>query len=230
MSLPAAYEELQTEENKDLLDKYRKGLAGPSDQIEIFDLIHTLSEKYGKKFKLSTVLKDSFDYTTFEIKRLDSEYHKWLKRQEKEDSPDMAPQGPGAPAIVGKAKEIGTGASKAMFEEVQAIGNMLVLEFIPKAAARGESLKDYVFKAIEIRETYGDQMEEMQQENEQLKALCSMFSEAVKPQFKQLAATRMYLDFTTGLMQLQAMGLNPDQKWIDEVTEKIEQALGVRIF
>jgi hypothetical protein len=230
MSVPTTIPELASGEATDLFDHYKTGQIGPSEELELFELIHSVAEKYEKKFKLAEVLKSSFDYTAFEVKRLDSEYHKWLKRQIKEDSPSLEPQGPASPAIMQKAKEVGTGASKAMFGEIQEIGNLLVLEFTPKAAARGEPLKEYVLKSIEIRETYGDHMEELQQENEQLKVLCSMFSEVVKPQFKQLAASRIYLDWTTGLMQLQAMGYAPNQKWVDEVTEKIEAAMGVKIF
>jgi hypothetical protein len=230
MSLPPALSELQTEEAKDLLETYRKGTIGPTGEIELFQLIFSLTEKYQKKFKLRDVLKASFDYTDFEVKRLDSEYHKWLKRQEKQDSPTMEPQGPGAPTIMAKSREIGTGATKALLGELQELGNVLVLQYAKNAADRGESLKDYVLKAIDIREAYGDAMEAMEQENDQLKVLCEMFAQAVKPQFKQLAATRMYLDWTTGLMQLQAMGITPDQKWVDEVTQRIEDAMDIRIL
>jgi hypothetical protein len=230
MSLPPAISELQSAEAKDLLDNYRKGTIGPTDEIELFELIHMITEKYQKKFKLRDALKSSFDYTDFEIKRFDSEYHKWLKRQEKLDSPTMEPQGPSAPTIATKAKQIGEGATKALLGELQELGNSLVLQYAKQAADRGESLKDYVLKSIEVRETYGDQMEALDQENAQLKVLCEMFAQAVKPQFKQLAATRMYLDWTTGLMQLQAMGFVPDQKWVDEVTQKIEDAMSIRIL
>jgi hypothetical protein len=230
MAVEPTIPELQIGEAKDLFDNYRKGAMGPSEEVELFELIHTIYEKYPKKFKLKDVLKSSFDYTDFEIKHLDNEYHRWLKRQEKADSPTLEPLGPASPAIVTKSKEIGTGATKALLGELQELGNVLVLQYAQKAALRGESLKDYVINCVEMREAYGDQMEAMQQENDQLKILCQMFAQAVKPQFKQLAAARMYLDWTTGLMQLQALGINLDQKWVDEVTNKIENAMQIRIL
>jgi hypothetical protein len=229
MSKPPTIPEIATGEAKDLFDHYRTGQIGQSEEIELFQLIQDIAQRYEKTFKLREVLRDNFDYSAFEIKRLDNEYHKWLKQQIKEDAPELKPEGPASPAIQQKAKEIGTGATKALLGELQELGNVLVLEHAKMASDRGESLKDYVLKSVEIRETYGDQMEALQQENEQLRALCGLFVEAIKPQFKQLAAARMYLDWVTSLMQLQVMGYVPEQKWVDDVTARIEQALQVRI-
>jgi G:T/U-mismatch repair DNA glycosylase len=229
MSVPTAIEELNLEQNKDLLKMFRTGTIGPTEEVQLFDLIYTLYEKYQKKLKLREVLKGSFDYTDFEFKRLDSEYRKYIRREEKTDSSALEPKGPEAPAIVAKSREIGTGATKALLGELQELGNILVLQYAAKASLRGESLKDYVVKSVEIREAYGDQMEAMQQENDQLKALCQMFAQAVKPQFKQLAATRMYLDWVTGLLQLQVLGIDLDKKWVDGVTARIEAAMGIQV-
>jgi hypothetical protein len=227
MSLPVAFEELKAGENVDLIQNYRKGVLGPSQEVELFELILSLKTKYDSKFKLSDVLKNNFDYVNLEIKRLDSEYHKWLKKQEKKDSPALAPTGASEPLIMTKSKDIGTGATKALLGELQELGNHLVLEVAPKAAIRGESLKEYVYKCIELRETYGDQMEAMAQENAQLKVLNSLLVEAAKPTFKQLAASRMYVDWQTTLMQLNVLGYAADEKWVSEVTARLEVALGV---
>jgi hypothetical protein len=229
MSLPAAFEELQLGENVDLIQNYRKGVLSQSQEVELFELLYQLKEKYKGAFKLADVLKNNFDYVQLEVKRLDGEYHKWLKKQEKADSPALTPPGPGEPAIVQKAKEIGTGATKALFSEIQEIGNLLVLTYAQKAAIRGESLKEYILKCIDLRETYGDQIEALAQENAQLKALSGMLVEAVKPSFKQLAAARMYLDWTTTLLQLNVLGITVDERWVDDVTAKVEAALGVVI-
>jgi len=221
--------ELQQAENRELFEHFRTGIAGPSEEVELFQLVCDLSERYQKVFKIRDVLKE-FQFTAFEAKRFDSEWHRWIKRQVKEEPEGTPPPGPAAPLIATKSKEIGTGATKAMFAEIQEIGNLLVLQYAAKAAVRGENLKDYIIKCIELRETIGDQVEAIQQENQLLKSLCSMFAQALKPNFKQLAATRMYLDWTTGLMQLQALGIELSQTYIDEVTSKIEQAMGIQIL
>jgi hypothetical protein len=229
MSIQPTIPELQTEETKDLLDHYRKGAAGPSEEIELFQLINDLKQRYQKTFKLRDVLKKSFDYTDYEIKHLDSEFNRWLKRQVKEDGPATEPQGPAPPAITAKAKEIGTGATKALLGELQELGNILVLQYGQKAALRGLGVKDYVLKCVDFYEQYGDQTEALIQENESLKALTNILVQAVKPQFKLMAATRMYLDFVTQIIQIGALGYEVDESFISEVTRKLELAMGIKL-
>ena len=229
MALSPTVPELQTEESKDLFNHYKTGVIGPTEEVELFELIANLKERYQKTFKLRDVLKKSFDYTDFEVKRLDSEYNKWFKRQVKEDSPPTEPQGPAAPAIVQKAREVGIGATKALLGELQELGNVLVLQYAQKAALRGEGLKDYVIKCVDMREQYGDQMEAMLQENENLKALCGILVQAVKPEFKQMAATRIYVDFILQTIQFSALGYELEEGFVNSVMQKIELAMGTRI-
>ena len=229
MALAPTIPELQTEESKDLFNHYKTGVIGPTEEVELFELIRSLKERYQKTFKLRDVLKKSFDYTDFEFKRLDSEYNKWFKRQEKEDAPGNEPQGPAGPAISAKSREIGTGATKALLGELQELGNVLVLQYAQKAALRGDGLKDYVIKCVDMREQYGDQMEAMTQENENLKALTGILVQAIKPEFKQMAATRIYVDFITQIMQLSALGYELEEGYISTVMEKIELAMGTKI-
>lgn len=229
MALAPTIPELQTEETKDLFNHYKTGVIGPTEEVELFELIADLKERYQKTFKLRDVLKKSFDYTDFEIKRLDSEYNKWFKRQIKEDAPANEPQGPAAPAIQAKAREVGTGATKALLGELQELGNVLVLQYAQKAALRGEGLKDYVIKCVDMREQYGDQMEAMTQENENLKALTSILVQAVKPEFKQMAATRIYVDFILQVIQLSALGFELEDSFVSTVMGNIELAMGTKI-
>ena len=230
MALSPSLPELQTEEAKDLFNHFKTGVMGPTEEIELFELIANLKERYQKTFKLKDVLKQSFDYTTFEIKRLDTEYNRWFKRQEKEDGPATEPQGPAAPAIAAKAKEVGTGATKALLGELQELGNVLVLQYAQKAALRGEGLKDYVIKCVEMREQYGDQMESMLQENENLKALTSILVQAVKPEFKQMAATRIYTDFILQIIQLSALGYELEEGVLNTIMGNIELAMRTKIL
>ena len=137
MAVEPQIPELQAAENKDLLDLYKKGTIGAEEEVQLFELIYSLKEKYQKKFKLRDVLKSSFDYTDFEVKRLESEYNKWLKREEKNDSSILTPPGPAAPTIITKAKQVGEGATKALLGELQELGNILVLQYGQKAALRG---------------------------------------------------------------------------------------------
>ena len=139
------------------------------------------------------------------------------------------PQGPAGPAISAKSREIGTGATKALLGELQELGTVLVLQYAQKAALRGEGLKDYVIKCVDMREQYGDQMEAMTQENENLKALTRILVQAIKPEFKQMAATRIYVDFITQIMQLSALGYELEEGYISTVMEKIELAMGTKI-
>jgi hypothetical protein len=229
MAVESTIPELQTEETKDLFNHYKTGVIGPTEEVELFELIANLKGRYLKTFKLRDVLKKSFDYTDFEIKRLDSEFNKWLKRQEKTDAPAAEPQGPAAPAISAKAREIGTGATKALLGELQELGNVLVLQYAQKAALRGEGLKDYVIKCVDMREQYGDQMEAMTQENENLKALTAIFVQAVKPEFKRMAATRIYVDFILQTIQLSALGYELDESFVSTVMGNIELAMGTKI-
>jgi hypothetical protein len=229
MALSPSLPELQTEEAKDLFNHYKTGVIGPTEEVELFELIANLKERYQKTFKLRDVLKTSFDYTAFEIKRLDSEYNKWFKRQIRNDEAPAEPQGPAAPAISAKSKEIGTGATKALLGELQELGNVLVLQYAQKAALRGEGLKDYVIKCVEMREQYGDKMEAMTQENENLKALTSILVQAVKPEFKQIVATRIYTDFILQLIQLSALGYELEENFVNTVMGNIELAMGTKI-
>ena len=229
MAVEPTIPELQTAETKDLFKHYKTGAIGPTEEVELFELIASLKNKYQKTFKLRDVLKKCFDYTDFEIKRLDSEFNKWFKRQEKADGEINKPEGPAAPTIMAKSREIGTGATKALLSELQELGNVLVLQYAQKAALRGEGLKDYVIKCVEMREEYGDKMEEMLQENENLKALTGILVQAIKPEFKQMAATRIYVDFITQIMQLSALGYELEEGYISTVMEKIELAMGTKI-
>ena len=229
MAVVSPIQELQTGEAKDLFDHYKTGVIGPTEEVELFQLIASIKEKYQKTFKLKDVLAKSFDFTAFEIKRFDSEFTRWLKRQVKDDAPEMKPEGPAPPAIIQKAREVGTGATKALLGELQELGNVLVLQYAQKAALRGEGLKDYVIKCVEMREQYGDQMEAMTQENENLKALTGILVQAIKPEFKQMAATRIYVDFITQIMQLSALGYELEEGYISTVMEKIELAMGTKI-
>jgi hypothetical protein len=228
MSVLSPIPELQTGEAKDLFDHYKTGVIGPTEEVELFQLIASIKEKYQKTFKLKDVLAKSFDFTAFEIKRFDSEFTRWLKRQVKEDAPEMKPEGPAPPAIIQKAREVGTGATKALLGELQELGNVLVLQYAQKAALRGEGLKDYIIKCVEMREQYGDQMEAMTQENTSLKALTNILVQAVKPQFKRMAATRMYLDFVTQIIQIGALGYEINEGFIAEVTQKLDLAMGIK--
>jgi hypothetical protein len=230
MSLESTIPELQTGEAKDLIGLYKNGQIGAIEEVELFELIHSLQEKYQKTFKLRDVLKKSFDYPDYQIKHLESEYHKWLKRQENTNSPVLTPQGPAAPPLIEKARGVGKGATQALLGETQEIGNLLVLQYAPNASLRGETLKNYVIKCIEYREQYGDKMEDITQENAVLKVLCQMFVQVVKPQFRQMAASRMYLDWTTELMQLKVMGIDLDDEWVNHITQKIEQAMDIKIY
>ena len=216
-------------ENKELFEHYRNGSIGTDEIVRLFEFLTSLRNKQGKKFKLRPIVQD-FGFNEFDFKKLDSEWYKWRKRQQKGDGVGVESQGVPPYAITERGSEISKGASKALFEQVQEIGNLLVTQFAKNAADRGESLKDYVIKCIELREQYGDQIESLRQENDVLKTLCTMFAQAIKPQFKQLAAVRMYLDWTTGLMQLQAVGIDVNQQYIDDVTNRIEEAMGVRIL
>jgi len=216
-------------ENKELFEHYRNGSIGTDEIVRLFEFLNSLRNKQGKKFKLRPIVQD-FGFNEFDFKKLDSEWYKWRKRQQKSDGVGVESQGVPPYTITEKGSEISKGASKALFEQVQEIGNLLVTQFAKNAADRGESLKDYVIKCIELREQYGDQIESLRQENDMLKTLCTMFAQAIKPQFKQLAAVRMYLDWTTGLMQLQALGIDVNQPYIDDVTNRIEEAMGVRIL
>jgi hypothetical protein len=229
MSVEPTIPELQPGEAKDLFTHYKTGAIGPTEEIELFELINELKKKYPKVFKLRDVLKKSFDFTDFEVKRLDSEFNKWLKRQEKQDTPALEAKGSEAPAIVLKAKEVGVGATKALLGELQELGNVFVLQYAQKAALRGEGLKDYVIRCVEMREQYGDQLEAMTQENESLKALANILVQAAKPQFKLMAATRMYLDFITQLIQISALGYEVDENFVAEVTQKLELAMGIKL-
>jgi hypothetical protein len=229
MAIASPIPELQTGEAKDLLDHYRTGVIGPTEEVELFELLANVKEKYQKTFKLKDVLAKSFDYTAFEVKRLDSEFTKWLKRQEKQDSPALEPQGPAAPAIQAKAKEVGTGATKALLGELQELGNVLVLQYAQKAALRGKGLKDYVIECVEFYEQNGDRISEIMQTNDNLKALTSILVQAVKPQFKLMAASRMYLDFITQLIQLSALGYEVDENFTSGVMQKIELAMGIKL-
>jgi hypothetical protein len=229
MAVEPTIPELRAGEVKDLFGHYKTGVIGPSEEVEFFELINDLKQRYPKVFKLRDVLKKSFDYTDFEIKRLDSEFNKWLKRQVKEDSPALEPKGPEGPAIVLKAKEVGIGATKALLGELQELGNVLVLQYAQKAALRGEGLKDYVIRCVEMREQYGDKIEALLQENASLKALTNILVQAVKPQFKLMAATRMYVDFVTHLIQISALGYEVDENFVAGVTQKLESAMGIKL-
>ena len=219
-------------EKAELFENYRKGTIGPDETTEFFQYLSSLRDKLGKAFKLRALVTTDFGYTEFDYKRLDTEWYRWRKRQLKGEGTEV--EAPKAGITAGtaheKAREVSKGATRTLFSEIQEIGNLLVTQFSKNAADRGETLKDYVVKSIELREQYGDQIEALRQENDVLKTLATMFAEAVKPQFKQLAATRMYLDWTTGLIQLQAMGVDVNQQYIDEITSRIEQAMNIRIM
>jgi hypothetical protein len=219
-------------EKAELFENYRKGTIGPDETTEFFQYLSSLRDKLGKAFKLRSLVTTNFDYTEFDYKRLDTEWYRWRKRQAKgEDTEAEAPKaGITAGTTHEKAKEVSKGATRTLFSEIQEVGNLLVTQFSKNAADRGETLKDYVVKSVELREQYGDQIEALRQENDVLKTLCSMFAQALKPQFKQLAAARMYLDWTTGLMQLQALGIDLNQQYIDDITNRIEQAMEIRIM
>ena len=236
--MSAVIEEMTLPESKALLEKYRDGTIGPSEEIELFELIRNLSEKYGKKFKFREILAP-LQYVAFDIKRLDSEYSKWLRRQEKQEKQekDQEPsQEPKAAAATSdktlnkKIQEIQEGATKGLLTELQELGGLLVTQYAKNASDRGEGLKDYVIKAVEFREQYGEQTEALQQENDMYKALCFVYAQALKPQFKQLAASRIFLEWITGLMQLEALGIDVDKTYVDAVTAKMEEALGIRIL
>ena len=216
-------------ENAELFEHYRKGSIDPDETVRLFTFLEGLRNKLGKAFKLRDIT-EQFNFNEFDHKKLASEWFKWRKREMKGEGIGVGTKGVPPYQITERATEISKGATKALFDQIQEIGNLLVTQFAKNAADRNESLKDYVLKCIELREKYGDQIEGLRQENDVLKTLSSMFSEALKPQFKQLAAARMYLDWTTGLIQLQAMGIEVNQQYIDEVTNKIEEAMKIQIL
>lgn len=216
-------------ENAELFAHYRNGSIGPDEEVQLFEFLESLKHKHGKKFQLRPIT-EQFGFNAFDYKKLSTEWFRWRKRQQKADGIGIETKGVSQYAIAEKASQVSAGATKALFDQVQEIGNLLVTQFTKNAADRGESLKDYVIKCIELREQYGDQIEALRQENDVLKTLCSMFAQAIKPQFKQLAAVRMYLDWTTGLLQLQAFGIDLNQKYIDDITNRIEEAMQIRIM
>jgi hypothetical protein len=216
-------------ENAELFEHYRNGSIGPDEEVQLFEFLNSLKHKHGKTFKLRPIT-EQFSYNDFDYKKLASEWFRWRKRQARADGTGIEPRGVSPYTIGEKASEVSKGATKALFDQVQEIGTLLVTQFTKNAADRGEGLKEYVMKCIELREQYGDQIESLRQENDVLKTLCSMFAQAIKPHFKQLAAARMYLDWTTGLMQLQAMGIDLNQQYIDDITNRIEEAMKIRIM
>jgi len=216
-------------ENEELFEHYRNGSIGPDEEVQLFEFLNSLKNKHGKTFKLRPITAQ-FNFNDFDYKKLASEWFRWRKRQQKAEGIGIETKGVPPHEIAAKASEVSRGATKSLFDQIQEIGNLLVTQFAKNAADRGEGLKDYVIKCIELREQYGDQIESLRQENDVLKTLCTMFAQAIKPQFKQLAAARMYLDWTTGLMQLQAMGIDLNQQYIDDITNRIEDAMKIRIM
>ena len=213
------------DEQVSLLQRYRKGDVSSEEKQELYEFLNSLRDIPG--FTLKSLLTE-FAYNDFDYKRLNTEWYRYRRKQEKEETIAHVEE-PGT-RTKDKATMITKGATDRLFEQVKEIGTLLVAQYTKNAADRGEKLKDYVMKAIQLREEHGDQIENLIQQNDMLKALCSIFVEAAKPQFKQMAATRMYLDWITGLLQLQAMGQEVPPEFVDGVTERLEKVLGIKLI
>lgn len=210
---------------KDLFEKYRTGTIEVAEKDELFSFLDSVQEIPG--FNLRVLSVGGLQYGEIDYKRLNGEWYRRKKRAER-----LAKGKPTPTREITRKKEdeITKGATDKLFEEIKDIGSLLVNEYAGKAADRNESLKVYVTKSIEMREEYGDQIELLKQENDMLKALCSLFAEAVKPQFRQMAAQRMYLDWITGLLQLQALGVELDPSYVDQVTSRLEEVMGINLI
>jgi len=211
------------------LQRYRAGDISTEEKIELFEFLNSLRDIPG--FTLKALCTEAA-FNEFDYKRLNTEWYRFRKQQEKRAT-ESATEGPPSVSaqktVAEKTAQISKGATDALLGEVKEIGAQLVASYAKNAAERGEKLSDYVFKSIEFREKYGDQIEALIQQNDVLKALCSMFVEIVKPHFRQLAATRIYLDWVTGLLQLEAMGIEVDPIYIENVTTRLEQALNIQL-
>lgn len=207
-----------------LFEDYRAGNIIIENELELFEWLNKTKEVKG--FDLRRLCLE-LNYTEFDYKRLADGLSRWKKRLDKEKEEEKEPTSPRT--MSEKATAVTKGATDALFAEVKEIGALCVTEYARNAVNRGESLKDYIIKAVELREQYGDQIEALQQENDALRAFCSIFVEAAKPQFRQMAAARMYLDWTTGLIQLKALGVEVDAEYVNSVTARLEQALNVRL-
>jgi len=210
---------------KDLFEKYRTGTIEVPEKDELFGFLDSVRDVPG--FNLRTLVVGGLRYGEIDYKRLNGEWYRRRRRAER-----LAREKPTPTSEITQKKEddITKGATDKLFEEVKEIGSLLVNQYAKNASDRGESLKIYVIKSIEMREEYGDQIELLKQENDMLKALSSLFVEAVKPQFKQMAAQRMYLDWITGLLQLQALGIELDSAYVDQVTARLEQVMGITLL
>jgi len=210
---------------RDLFEKYRTGTIEVVEKDELFGFLDSVRDIPG--FNLRTLAIGGLQYGEIDYKRLNGEWYRRRRRAER-----LAKEKPTPTTEITKKKEddITKGATDKLFEEIKDIGSLLVNEYAGRASERNESLKVYVIKSIQMREEYGDQIELLKQENDMLKALCSLFVEAVKPQFRQMAAQRMYLDWITGLLQLRALGIELDPAYVDQVTARLEQVMGITLL
>ena len=87
-----------------------------------------------------------------------------------------------------------------------------------------------MIECVDWREQYGDQTEAIMQENAELKAFCSILVKVINPQYKMLAATRLYQNWQLNLLQAEAAGIPINKQWAEETTQKIEKVLGIQNF
>lgn len=75
--------------------------------------------------------------------------------------------------------------------------------------ARNKKMKldEYAKNALLFYFEHGDRVDELVQENNQLKAVCEMLVEACQPIFIRLAAMRIYTTFLTDLIYFRSMGI-----------------------
>ncbi len=165
----------------------------------LFEWIVSVRDQPG--FQLKTLVMEGFGYDQPTYKRLNTSFSGWRKTR-------------GVPASKGtKAPEIkiGDDAYKLFFADIGKIGKKIISEYYMNAATHGMSMEEYVTTAITTYEEYGDQIENMVQEMNSLRALSSILVESTQPIFTRLAAFRIYTEFINKLIQLRALGyeVNP---------------------
>lgn len=208
-----------------LFQTFRSGDITEEAKEELFAFVGEIRDIPG--FTLKEFVMKEFGYNEHDARRLNSDSFRWRRKKEALGKGEGEGEGRVPRKLVEKTRGIEKGATEKLLSEVKELGELLVTHFSKNAANKGETLKDYVLKSIEFREEHGDQLELLLQQNDMFKALCSILADAAKPQFKQIAITRIYLDWLTTLLQMETMGYNINTNAVASITQKLEEGLGI---
>lgn len=204
------------------LEKQRR--TSKEDRVQLFKF---LDKCYAEDptFNAAKFLRENFDYTATDYNRLMVAYKRWKEAGGLKKKPE---------AILSEkeSKDYAEFLDK-MWREARDISLDIVMGWVGKAKEMGYynekeqkvDMKKFIEDAVTFYIQYKYSIEYMEERYRDLEALAKTFMHLLEPQTYRIIALKLYVDFITEVMKLEARGIPVPEELVLEVRNMVDSFL-----